>query len=309
MLLMDEPLAKYFPKFSNMQVAVLDAKGENIIDKTPTTRNITVQDLFRHTSGLSYGASGSTVVHKAYPAGSNISSTLTGAEFLDKLSSLPLVHQPGKVWEYGFGFDVLGLIVESITQQTLGHYLQDNVWKPLGMTDTGFVIPADKAGLYAHALPNDPETGRPQSVPPRIQKAKFECGGGCAVSTASDYLRFAYMLVNKGKFGKTRILGRKTTEYMLSNQLDLGVKNQVERTIPAYADYGFGLGVAVRTTPGMGRMVGSVGDFSWAGASGVTWWGDPQEELAVVWMATTPGALRQKYREMVKALVYQAIID
>ena len=115
-----------------MQVAVLDARKENIVDRVPAARKIAIQDLFRHTSGLSYASSGTTAVHKLYPISSNgASRTLTSTEFLDQLSTQPLPYQPGTVWEYGFGLDVLGLVIESITQQPLGQYLQDNVWKPL----------------------------------------------------------------------------------------------------------------------------------------------------------------------------------
>jgi CubicO group peptidase (beta-lactamase class C family) len=309
-LLMDEPVAKYFPKFANMQVAVMDAKKESILETVPAARKITVQDLFRHTSGLIYGGRGATAVHKLYPEGSGqAAATMTGAEFLDNLSSRPLLYQPGTVWDYGFGLDVLGLIIEQLTEQSLGEYLAQNVWKPLGMADTGFLIPADKAARYAAALPKDPVTGQPQSMTPLTQKAKFECGGGCAASTASDYLRFALMLMNKGRSGDARILGPKTVEYMLSNQLAPDVRNLIVNGDPTRADYGFGLGLAVRTTPGIVRMMGSVGDFSWPGASGTNWWADPHEELAVVWMAHSPGSIRWKYRQMINALVYQAIVD
>jgi CubicO group peptidase (beta-lactamase class C family) len=196
-LLMDEPLSKYFPKFADMQVAVLDSGKESIIGKVPAARKITIQD--RHTSGLSYGNSGTTVLHKMYPVSSSTASqTLSGGEFLDRLSSLPLVYQPGTVWEYGFGLDVLGLVIESIAEQPLGQYMRENLWEPLGMSDTSFVVPGDQASRYAHPLSNDPVTGRPQAVPMRLQKPKFECGGGCAASTAGDYLRFVSMLVNKG---------------------------------------------------------------------------------------------------------------
>src|SRR5262249_306016 len=117
-LLMDDPLSKYFPKFADMKVAVLHAGKETVIDKVPAARKIIIQDLFRHTSGLSYGNSGTTLVHKMYPVSSGTASqTLNGSEFLDRLSSLPLVHQPGTVWEYGFGLDVLGLVIESIAEQ------------------------------------------------------------------------------------------------------------------------------------------------------------------------------------------------
>jgi CubicO group peptidase (beta-lactamase class C family) len=309
-LLMDEPVAKYFPKFADMRVAVMDAKKENILETVPATRKITIQDLFRHTSGLIYGGRGATAVHKLYPEGSGqAAAAMTGTEFLDHLASRPLLYQPGAVWDYGFGLDVLGLVIEQLTEQSLGSYLRQNVWQPLGMADTGFLIPADKAGRYAVALAKDPVSGNPQAMTALTQKTKFECGGGCAASTASDYLRFALMLMNKGKSGDTRILGPKTVEYMLSNQLGPEVKNLIQNGDPTRADYGFGLGLAVRTTPGIVRMMGSVGDFSWPGASGTNWWADPHEELAVVWMAHSPGPIRWKYRQMINALVYQAIVD
>jgi CubicO group peptidase (beta-lactamase class C family) len=129
------------------------------------------------------------------------------------LSSLPLLHQPGTVWDYGFGLDVLGLVIESISKQTLADYLKEHLFGPLGLVDSGFLIPAEKADRYAKALPNDPDTGQPQSINPVLmQPTKFPCGGGCAGSTASDYLRFATMLMNKGQYGDNRILARKTVE-------------------------------------------------------------------------------------------------
>jgi len=290
---------------------VMDAKKENIVDRVPTTRKITIQDLFRHTSSLVYGGRGATAVHKLYPEGSTQAAVaMTGAEFLDRLSSLPLLYQPGTVWDYGFGLDVLGLIVESLSEQALGQYLEEQVWKPLGMVDTHFVIPADKVARYAKALPVDPETGQPQSLRSLTEPTKFACGGGCTASTASDYMRFALMLANKGTYDGHRILARKTVEYMTSNQLAPDVQNRIGITgDPTRADYGFGLGVAVRTTPGIARMMGSVRDFSWPGASGTNWWVDPREELVVVWMAHSPGSIRWKYRQMINALVYQSILD
>jgi CubicO group peptidase (beta-lactamase class C family) len=310
-LLIDDPVSKYFPKFANMQVAVMDAKKDNIVERVPAERKITLQDLLRHTSGLVYGGRGATPVHKLYPQGSTQAAlTMTGAEFLDHLSAQPLLHHPGTVWDYGFGLDVLGLIVEALTEHSLGRYLQDNVWKPLGMDDTHFVVPVDKVGRYAKALPTDPETGQPQSVRPWTEPAKFECGGGCTASTANDYMRFALMLSNKGTYGGQRVLGRKTVEYMVSNHIGADVRNLIAQTgDPTRADYGFGLGVAVRTTPGLARTMGSVGEFAWPGASGTNWWVDPREELTVVWMAYSPGTVRWRYRQMINALVYQALVD
>jgi CubicO group peptidase (beta-lactamase class C family) len=310
-LLIDDPLSLYFPKFANMEVAELDAKGETITGKVPAARQITLRDLMMHTSGLIYGGRGNTAVHKLYPAGSSAAGgSMSGTEFMDKLATLPLLNQPGAVWDYGFGLDVLAQVVEKVSGQPISRVFEENVWKPLGMTDTAFSIPPDKASRYAKTLPVDPDTGKPQSATPNLtEPLKFECGGGCLSSTAGDYMRFALMLLNKGSYGESRILGRKTAEYMLTNQLGPEVKNLMANTDPTRADYGFGLGVSVRTQAGRGRVMGSVGDFSWPGASGTNWWADPKEELAVVFMSHAPGPIRWHYRQVINALVYQAIVD
>jgi CubicO group peptidase (beta-lactamase class C family) len=310
-LLIDDPLAKYFPKFADMRVAVLDQSGQTIVDKVPASKQITMQDLMRHTSGLIYGGRGATAVHKLYPASSSAAAVeLSGAEFLDRLSGAPLMYEPATVWDYGFGLDVLGLVVEKIADRPLGAHLQDRLFKPLVMTDTAFSVPPEKVARYAKVLPSDPDTNRPQSVTPDLTRPlKFECGGGCLASTAGDYMRFALMLLNRGELGETRVLGRKTVQYMTSDQLGPNIRNQVGKTDPTRADYGFGLGLAVRTAPGVARTMGSVGDFSWPGASGTNWWADPQEELAVVFMAHSPGTIRWHYRQAIHALVYQALVD
>jgi CubicO group peptidase (beta-lactamase class C family) len=293
-----------------MRVAVRD-NGEPTADTVPANRQITIQDLMRHTSGIIYGGRGNTLVHKMYPAGSSDASRdYDGAAFLDKLSTLPLLYQPATVWDYGFGLDILGLTIEKISGQSLGQYLQANLFAPLGMTDTGFAISSEKAARYAKPLPADPDTGKAQARSPELtQPLKFECGGGCAASTATDYLRFAMMLMNHGRSGEARLLGPKTVDYMLSDQLGPNIKNLVGNADPTRADYGFGLGLAVRTTPGVVRMMGSVGQFSWPGASGTDWWVDPKEELAVVYLSAAPGPIRWHYRQKINALVYQAIID
>src|ERR1700761_5937207 len=310
-LLIGDPLSKYFPKFANMRVATRDANGEPTTETVPAVRLITIQDLMRHTSGIVYGGRGTTLVHKMYPASSgDASHEYDGAAFMDKLASLPLLYQPATVWDYGFGLDILGLTIEHISQQSLGAYLQANLFAPLGMTDTGFSISPDKAARYARPLPVDPDTGKPQTRSPELtQPLKFECGGGCAASTASDYLRFATMLMNGGRAGESRLLGRKTVDYMLSDQLGPNIKNLIGNADPTRADFGFGLGLAVRTTPGVVRLMGSVGQFTWPGASGTDWWVDPKEELAVVYLSAAPGPIRWHYRQKINALVYQAMID
>src|SRR3954447_8033279 len=310
-LLMDDPLSKYFPAFAKMEVAELDASGDTITGKVPAKQPITLRHLMMHTSGIIYGGRGNTAVHKLYPAGSGAAANeLTGSEFMEKVATLPLLNQPGAVWDYGFGLDVLGLVVEKVSGQPLAKYFEQNILKPLGMNDTAFFIAPEKAARYAQALPVDPDTGKPQSVAPVLtQPLKFECGGGCLSSTVGDYMRFALMLLNKGSYGESRVLGRKTAEYMLTDQLGPEVKNLMVNADPTRADYGFGLGLSVRTQAGRGRVMGSVGDFSWPGASGTNWWADPKEELAVVFMAHSPGPIRWHYRQMINALVHQAIMD
>ena len=310
-LLIGDPLSKYFPKFAEMRVAARDASGEPTAETVPAVRLITIQDLMRHTSGIVYGGRGTTLVHKMYPAGSgDASREYDSAAFIDKLASLPLLYQPATVWDYGFGLDLLGLTIEKISSESLGQYLKANLFTPLGMNDTGFSISADQAARYAKPLPIDPDTGKQQARSPELtQPLKFECGGGCAASTAGDYMRFAQMLLNKGKYGDARILSRKTAEFMLSNQIGPEVRNLIGNADPTRADYGFGLGLAVQTTPGIVRMAGSVGNFSWPGASGTNWWADPKEDLVVVFMAQTPGTIRWHYRQVIDAMVNRAIID
>ncbi len=309
---LSDPISRWFPALGKLAVAVLktDSGGQTAVETVPAMREITIHDLLRHTSGFTYGALGSTPVHKLYPSNALVLGvTFTGTELVEKLNGLPLLHQPGSTWEYGLSIDVLGLVIEAETGQSLGAFLQERLWKPLNMVDTTFVIPPEKANRYARALANDPITGKPQPFPDRTRPSKMQCGGGCAASTAGDYLRFAQMLLNHGKLDGTRVLGRTTAEYMLSNQLGPETKGIVGDGDPTRANHGFGLSVAVRTTPGIVRSLGSVGSFSWPGSTGTDWWGDPKEELAVVFMAAAPGPMRLHYRQMVNSLVYQAIAD
>ena len=311
-VMMNDPASKWFPALGTMQVGVVkpDAAGKAVMELVPARREMTVQDLLRHTSGITYGGRGSTPVHKLTPASSSAAgSNFTAAEFIERLSKAPLLYQPGAAWEYGLSIDVLGLIIEAETGQTLGSYLRERVWAPLGMVDTSFVIPPEKVKRYAKALPTDPDTGKPQVISDRTKPGKFECGGGCAASTTADYVRFAQMLLNRGRLGDVRVLGSKSVDYMTADHLGPEIANYLARTDPSREGYGFGLTMAVRRTTGGSGIMGSPGDFTWGGANGTNFWVDPKEQLVVVFMAHTPGPMRLHYRKVVNALVLQAIVD
>ena len=307
-LFLSDPVSKHLPALGKLQVGVeqIDpATGRATSYTVPAQREMTVQDLLRHTSGLTYGTRGTTQIHKYYPEGSSVASrTLSATELIERLSKAPLLYQPGTTWEYGFSTDVLGLVVEAVAGKTLGAFLEERVFKPLAMTDTVFVVPPAKVGRIAQPLAKDPDTGRDITMPDFTVPAKFECGGACAVSTAGDYVRFAQMLLNRGSLDGARILGRKTVEYMTSDHLGTTIASA---RVPNA--YGFGLGFAVRRAAGGPDLTGSAGDYNWAGAYGTYFWVDPKEELAVVYMAQAPNAIRLHYRDLVKSLVLQAIAD
>jgi CubicO group peptidase (beta-lactamase class C family) len=196
------------------------------------------------------------------------------------------------------GLDVTGLAIEAVVKQRLGAYLQQSIFEPLAMTDTSFVVPASKAGRLAKPLALDPT-----AVP------GFDGGGGGAYSTAADYLRFAEMLRRGGSFDAVRILGRKTVEYMTSDQLGPEVDVSALRDWPNLTGgYGFGLSVAVRRAPGVAGIMGSTGDFNWGGSGGTYFWVDPKEELTAVLMARAESA-RYHLRQLISTLVYASLVN
>jgi CubicO group peptidase (beta-lactamase class C family) len=310
-LLMADPVSKYLPALGKRQVGIEKVDpvtGKTVFYTVPAEREMTVQDLLRHTSGLPYGARGTSRIHAEYPASSSAAAReLTGTEFIDRLAKAPLLHQPGSNWEYGFSSDVLGRVVEVVSGKTLGQVLEERIWRPLRMPDTGFVVPADKHARLAAGFATDPDTGKPVTLPDAKTAPKFECGGGCAVSTAGDYIRFGQMLANRGILDGTRLLGRKTVEYMTADHLGTAIGAGTDY-IPG-PGYGFGLGFAVRRAAGVADLNGSAGDFNWGGAYGTYFWVDPKEELVVVSMTQAPGPIRVYYRHMIKSLALQAIAD
>jgi CubicO group peptidase (beta-lactamase class C family) len=278
----------------------------------PPKQEPTVQDLLRHTSGLTYRDRGTTPAHALYP-GSSIwaAERMSKDEAIAALAKSPLLFDPGSNWEYGFSTDVLGFIVEAVTGKTLGAVLQERVWGPLGMADTGFALTPDRRERYARTLATNPFTGEAN---PLVHHAgdttqRWESGGGGTVSTASDYLRFAEMLRLGGKLGSADILGRGTVALMTADHLPASFNNMIaDKMDPAATGYGFGLGFAVRRQDGIAAMAGSAGDFYWSGVYGTYFWVDPREELSVVFMAAAPGTIRLRYRQMMRNLVYQALI-
>jgi CubicO group peptidase (beta-lactamase class C family) len=303
-LLLNDPVGNYLPELKDMKVAT--PAGD-----IPARRQPTLQDMLRHTAGVSYGNRGDSPLHKRYEAAVKSANVQSRDEFLKGLQSLPLFYEPGTQWEYSYGLDVAGLAVEAVTKKRLGEFLQERLFTPLGMVDTSFGVPQAKAARIAKPLAVDPDTGRPITFRLPVTPSQYDCGGGCAQSTAMDYLRFALMLLNKGALDGTRVLSRKTVEYMTANQLDADtdVTRLHEFAVEHMDGFGFGFGVAVRTQAGVAGVPGTAGEFLWSGASGTMFWVDPQEEMAVVFLANTPGPVRRHYRELVKTLVVQAIAD
>jgi CubicO group peptidase (beta-lactamase class C family) len=299
-------LADYYPQFASSSVGVIDASGK--IQLEPAKRPIIIQDLMRHTSGITYGGRGNTPVHKLWPASSSAAAYGgTTDQFMETISKVPLLYHPGTTWDYSLSIDALGAVVEKVTGKSLGAALAERVWSKVGMPDTGFDTLTNKSARIAQPLPNDPLTGKPQTIRLLREQTKFECGGGCAFGTAADYLRFGQMLLNGGIIDGKRILSPKTVRLMTSDHLGKDIKNNVVGTEAGRAGYGFGLGVAVRLEPGVAATNGTVGDYTWNGANGTSYWADPREQLVVVTMTAGPGEIRKYYREQMAALVYGAM--
>jgi CubicO group peptidase (beta-lactamase class C family) len=303
-LLLNDPVGNYLPALKNMKVATPTGVE-------PARRQPTLQDMLRHTAGVSYGNRGDTPLHTIYSQKLRSADGQPSAEFLTELGKLPLHYQPGTQWDYSYGLDVAALAVEAVTKKRLGEFLQERLFTPLGMVDTGFMVPASKAARIARPLAMDPETGRSSTFRAPVKPWQYDCGGGCASGTATDYVRFAQMLLNKGTLDGNRILSRKTVEYMTSDHLSdrVDASRLHDFAVEHIDGFGFGLGVAVRRHPGIAGVPGTPGEFLWSGAQGTMFWVDPKEEMVVVFLANTPGPIRRHFRELVKTLVVQAIAD
>jgi CubicO group peptidase (beta-lactamase class C family) len=299
-LFLADPLAKYVPAFADPKVAI---ERDGRVDLVPAERPITIQDLLRHTSGLTYEFVGTAAVQRMYLDKGLPSTNQTNADQVERLAGLPLFSQPGRQWDYSRSTDVLGRIIEIVSGERLGQFLQKRIFAPLGMNDTGFHVPEEKQSRIAEPFAQDPDTGDAVKLLDIRRVAKFESGGGGLVSTIRDYARFLEMLAAGGTRDGQRLLARKTIDLMRSDHLGPNVRRGSELLQPGH---GFGLGFAVRTEPGMSVMPGSVGLFFWGGIAGTTFWIDPAEELYAMMLIQAPGR-RDYYRALFRTLVYGAL--
>ena len=299
--LLSDPIEKYLPELGRRQVAVVRGAEIELVD---AERPITIQDLLRHTSGLTYEFRGSGPVHKMYTAERIYSRNQSNADQVATLAKLPLLHQPGTKWEYSRSTDVLGRLIEVLSGLTLGEYLQRHIFAPLGMVDTAFYVPPQEHGRLAEAFAKDPDTGAGVQLINVHDAPKFESGGGGLVSTAGDYSRFLQMLLNGGRLDGVRFLSRKTLELMTADHLG-PITGAPDLLLPGY---GFGLGFAVRLQPGIAHVPGSVGQYFWGGLAGTTFWVDPAEALFAIMLIQGPGQ-RDYFRNLFRDLVYAAFDD
>jgi CubicO group peptidase (beta-lactamase class C family) len=299
--LLSDPIGKYLPELKDRKVAV--ARGAEI-ELVDAERPITIQDLLRHTSGLTYEFRGNGPVHKMYTAERIYSRNQSNADQVATLGKLPLLNQPGTKWEYSRSTDVLGRLIEVLSGLTLGEYLQRHILAPLGMIDTAFHVPVQGHARLAEAFTKDPDTGAGVQLINVLDAPKFESGGGGLVSTAGDYARFLQMLLNRGRLEGVRFLSRKTIELMTADHLG-PITGAPDLLLPGY---GFGLGFAVRLQPGIAHVPGSVGQYFWGGLAGTTFWVDPAEELFAILLIQGPGQ-RDYFRNLFRDLVYAAFDD
>src|SRR4051812_23786342 len=297
------PVSQYLPEFAELTVGAERRKAQRVM---------TVQDLLRHTSGLTYAQFGDTPVQMIWRDVRLMDEGQTNAELVAKLAGLPLLFEPGTTWEYSMSTDVLGRVVEVASGMSLGEFFETRITGPLGMRDTGFAATGERAARIAEPQA-DPATGQRPPMRNVKQSGRWHSGGGGAVSTAADYLRFCQMLLNGGDLDGVRLLAPKTVTLMASDHLPPGVGyGETARArfgalapVPEMG-YGFGLGFAVRNEPGRSPVPGSVGEFFWGGVTGTYFWIDPREQLIAVLMLAAPDQ-RLHYRYLTRQLVYAAL--
>src|SRR3984957_7783711 len=298
--LLNDAIAKYIPEFADQKVGV---ENNGKLDLVPLARPITIQDLLRHTSGITYDHTGNSMVQQQYQQSRLRSRKISNAEHATLVAGLPLLCQPGAEWNYSRSTDILGRIIEVVSGKSLSAFLTERILAPLQMAETAFHTGAENADRLAEPFAADPWSGEKVQLFNMLEQPVMESGGGGLVSTTMDYARFCQMLLNGGVLDGVRIIGRKTLQLMASDHL--GPKVKIESPLMP-AGHGFGLGFAVRTDPGMASFPGSVGQFFWSGIAGTFFWIDPKEDLFAVLMSQGPGQ-REYFRTLVRSLVYAAV--
>jgi len=284
----------------------------------PAAREVTLYDLLRHTSGLTYANSTSNAaVKEAYvklglyqaSGAPDTYRDLTPAQEVEQLAKAPLAFQPGRAWEYGLSTDLLGRVLEVVSGKRLGELLEARVFKPLQMHDTGFFVPKDRAARLAQGFATN-ALGQPSNFIDVLVPPKNDSGGFGAVSTVPDYFRFCEMLLRGGELGGVRLLSRSSVILMTSDHLGQAVQAD---PAPAEALFGtkgytYGLGLAVRREDGLAPVAGRAGEITWAGGAGTYFWIDPQEELIAIVMFQAAGTRGYQFK-LFRQLVYAAIAD
>ncbi|SHH58961.1 serine hydrolase domain-containing protein [Bradyrhizobium erythrophlei] len=307
---LDDPVSKYIPSFANAKVGV-ERKAEDgtkTLELVPPNRPMTVLDLMRHTSGITYGFYGDSLVRKAYAAANLYAGDFDLAEFAERIAKLPLHDQPGSLWQYGHSTDILARVMEVASGKSLFAIEKEKLLDPLGMKDTGFFITdPEKQKLMAQPMPNDSDFRVGRINDPRVVK-KWESASGGMYSTMADYARFVQMLLDGGKFEGRTYLSPKTFELMTTDQVGKG--SGVARDYYYFPGdgFGFGLGLAVRTDPGNAKPPppGDLGELKWDGASGCYFVVDRKQDMFFVLLEQTPSE-RQRIQRTLKQLIYEAL--
>ena len=314
-LTLADRVSTYIPAFADTKVAVPKKKDDGTVEMVlePQFRPMTVHDLMRHTSGLTYGAVGANPVKQSYLDMKVADRSQTNAEMADKLAKLALLYQPGTTWEYSMSTDVLGRVVEVAAGMPLDKFIEERITKPLKMGDTAFEASADKKARGARPMKEGPKNELP-AIPDITEKFTWRSGGGGMVSTAADYARFLQMFANGGQLDGVRLVSRKTIDLMTADALPPDIKMGADMfrfaalEPSARMGQGFGLGFAVRNVQGVNPLPGSPNDYYWGGAYGTYFWHDPRERMYVIFMMQSPQA-RLRYRYLMRDLVYQAMVN
>jgi len=307
---LEDPIAKYIPSFANVKVGVekKSEDGTKTLELVPPNRPPTVLDLMRHTSGITYGFYGDSLVRKAYAAANLYAGDFDLAEFAERIAKLPLHDQPGTLWQYGHSTDVLARIMEIVSGKSLFEIERERLLDPLGMNDTGFfVTEPERLQRLAQPLPNDSNFRVGREYRTEVRQ-KWESASGGMVSTMSDFSKFAQMLLDGGKFEGKTYLSPKAYELMTTDHIGAGSGVARDYFYFPGDGFGFGLGLAVRTDPGNAKPPppGSLGELKWDGASGCYFVIDRKQDMFFVLLEQTPTE-RQRIQRTVKQLIYEAM--